>query len=153
MKILINGESVKEVVTNKIVSSRSNVVVSADSCMCIGYEVSKEDISRFDAFLGHLKRNKTMYMKLVLLLAMTINYSTVPVFALSSSGGLGDMFSMIIEKLISLAKYACMGMGIKEMVICLLNGGSMREASFSGVQYWLGYIFLEFYPTLYEFNF
>ena len=59
----------------------------------------------------------------------------------------------IIDKLTYLAKYACMGMGIKEMIICLLNGGNMREASFAGIQFWIGYLFLEFYPTLYDFKF
>jgi hypothetical protein len=110
-----------------------------------------DQLTILDKTIAHIKRNKAMYIKLVLLIAITIDKGTLTAFA---SGGLeanlANKFTLIIEKLIFLSKYACMGLGLKDMIICLLNGGNMREASFAGIQFWLGYLFLEFYPTLYN---
>lgn len=100
--------------------------------------------------IDHIKNNKYTYLKLVFFIAITIDKGTLTAFASGSlENNLMNKATFIIDKLIMLAKYACMGMGLKDMVICLLNGGNMKEASFSGIQYWLGYLFLQFYPQLY----
>ena len=64
--------------------------------------------------------------------------------------GLTVLTDKLVGILILFAKTGCLGMGLKEMVICLLNGGNIKEASVSGLGYWIGYIFLQLYPYLYE---
>lgn len=142
MKLLINGDTVSDIVKYRISSNRAEITLTID------------DLNRFDKFIGHIKKNKGIYLKLVALFAITIDSGTLIVLASGSlESGLSSMATSIVGKLIIVAKYACMGMGLKEMIICLLNGGNMREASFAGVQYWLGFLFLQFYPNLYEFKF
>ena len=114
-----------------------------------------EDISTLDAVIGNLRRNHKKYMWLVITVATTIDLSGITLLDVTVANAnldtlLSNKFAMIVEQLIFLAKYACMGMGLKDMIICLLNGGNMKEASFSGIQYWLGYLFLQFYPTLFN---
>lgn len=116
------------------------------------------DISNLDKMIGHLKRNKKMYLMLVVAIAVTIDLSGITLgnitvamvdvgsIEASISGSVGS----IINLLIVLSRYACMGMGLKEMIICMLNGGNMKEASYSGIQYWLGFLFLQFYPQLFN---
>lgn len=108
------------------------------------------NLNLIEKSIDHIKNNKYMYLKLVFLIAITIDKGTLTVFASGSlETNLMNKATFIIDKLILLAKYGCMGMGLKDMVICLLNGGNMKEASFAGIQYWLGYLFLQFYPQLY----
>lgn len=146
MKILVNGNTITEMVCGQVSKVREYKKVELVECDFY----SREDVLLIDKFIGHIERNKVMYKRLVILITILINSSTITAYA---TGGLGDMAITIIDKLTYLAKYACMGMGIKEMIICLLNGGNMREASFAGIQFWIGYLFLEFYPTLYDFKF
>ena len=92
-----------------------------------------------------------MYIKLVILIAMTIDQGTLTVLASSKlEEGLTVLTDKLVGILILFAKTGCLGMGLKEMVICLLNGGNIKEASVSGLGYWIGYIFLQLYPYLYE---
>ncbi|MGL5752777.1 MAG: hypothetical protein ACRCXT_19720 [Paraclostridium sp.] len=138
MKILINGYTV----TENIQLKRS---------------YTRKDMSKLDNIIGHIKRNKKKYLMLVLAVAILIDLSgltlvdaTVAAMDIKGleatiSGKVGD----IIGLLILLSRYACMGMGLKEMIICLLNGGNMKEASYAGIQYWVGYLFLQFYPQLF----
>lgn len=138
MKVLINGYTVTEQLRIKLNKET----------------ITYEDLNTFDKFIAHIKKNKNIYVKLVLLFAMTIDSGTLTVLAADSMEiGLSKMATTIVGKLIIVAKYSCMGFGLKEMIICLLNGGNMREASYAGLQYWIGYLALQFYPTLYEFTF
>lgn len=141
MKILINGYTLSERMEIK------------------KQYYSREDISNLDKAIGHLKRNRKKYMMVVTAIAITIDLSGItlgntlvaslnPVMALQTS--LGKQFGTIIELLKFLVKYTCLGMGLKEMIITILNGGNMKEASMAGIQYWLGYLFIQFYPTLFE---
>lgn len=119
---------------------------------------NREDISNLDRAIGHLKRNRRKYMMAVTAIAIAIDLSgitlgTTLVAATSLDSlqtSLGNQFQTIIELLKFVVKYACLGMGLKEMVVTILNGGNMKEASMSGIQYWLGYLFIQFYPTLFE---
>ena len=114
--------------------------------------VTMENLNKLDKVIAHIKKNKRMYLKLEILLALTIDRSSL--ITLASSGSLETSLEVLSTKLvgilISFAKVGCMGMGLKAMVVSLLNGGNMKEASIEGIQYWIGYIFLQLYPFLYD---
>ena len=113
--------------------------------------VTMENLNKFDRVIAHIKKNKTMYLKLVILLAMTIDKSSLTVLASGSlETSLNTLSTKLVGILIAFAKVGCMGMGLKAMVVVLLNGGNMKEASIEGIQYWIGYIFLQLYPFLYD---
>ena len=144
MKVLINGCSIGEIVEAKI--SKKDVVVLSDTVA-----ITEAHVNLFDRVIGHIKKNKSMYIKLVILIAMTIDQGTLTVLASSKlEEGLTVLTDKLVGILILFAKTGCLGMGLKEMVICLLNGGNIKEASVSGLGYWIGYIFLQLYPYLYE---
>lgn len=113
--------------------------------------VNMENLNKLDKVIAHIKKNKRMYLKLIILLAMTIDRSSLTVLA---SGPLESSLNVLSTKLVGIliafAKVGCMGMGLKAMVVTLLNGGNMKEASIEGIQYWIGYIFLQLYPFLYD---
>ena len=114
--------------------------------------VTIENLNKFDRVIAHIKKNKTMYLKLVILLAMTIDRSSLVTLALGGSleSSLDIISTKLVGMLVAFAKVGCMGMGLKAMVVTLLNGGNMKEASIEGIQYWIGYIFLQLYPYLYD---
>ena len=113
--------------------------------------VTMENLNKFDRVIAHIKKNKSMYLKLVILLAMTIDRSSLTVLASGSlKSSLNVLSTKLVGILIAFAKVGCMGMGLKAMVVVLLNGGNMKEASIEGIQYWIGYIFLQLYPFLYD---
>ena len=113
--------------------------------------VTMENLNKFDRTIAHIKKNKTMYLKLVILLAMTIDKSSLTALASGSlETSLNALSTKLVRIIVAFAKVGCMGMGLKAMVVTLLNGGNMKEASIEGIQYWIGYIFLQLYPFLYD---
>ena len=48
------------------------------------------------------------------------------------------------------AKYGCMCMGIKSIIENALQGADFKQATTSGIQYFLIYILLSFYPKLFS---
>lgn len=146
MKILINGNTVSEVI--KIKTTKEQRVAPLASELSI----TTEDIMLIDRIIGHIKRNKKMYLKLVILLAMTIDSTTLTAYATTGNFDekLVTIWDTIKSLLFAAGKFSCMGLGLKEMIICLIDGGNIKEATYSGMQYWLGYIFLQLYPSLYN---
>lgn len=130
MKILINGYTVTE--SMKVRLSRSN-----------------NDISIVEKILDNIKRNKVMYAKLVLITALMLHFN-INIYANTLEASLDSVGNQLIEMLSSVAKWACIGMGVKNMSATLLNGGSLKKASTEGIQYLLGYLFIEFYPQLFD---
>lgn len=130
MKILINGYTVTE--SMKVKLSRNN-----------------DDISIAEKVLIHIKQNKTMYAKLVLITALMLHFN-INIYANTLEASLDSVGNQLIEMLSSVAKWACIGMGVKNMSATLLNGGSLKKASTEGIQYLLGYLFIEFYPQLFD---
>ena len=150
MKIIINGNTMYEMVKYKIFNNKKEIVAATASSSEL--TVTEDDIRVFDKVLSNIKKNKSVYLKLVLLLAISIDKGTLSVLAESSNlgGRLEILSDTIIGTLITVAKFGFMGMGLKEMIISLIDGGNIREASYAGLQHWLGYIFLQFYPYLYD---
>lgn len=130
MKILVNGYTVTE--SMKVRLSRSN-----------------NDISIVEKILDNIKRNKVMYAKLVLITALMLHFN-INIYANTLEASLDSVGNQLIEMLSSVAKWACIGMGVKNMSATLLNGGNLKRASTEGIQYLLGYLFIEFYPQLFD---
>lgn len=130
MKILVNGYAVTENLKSRL-NRRS------------------DDISIAEKVLNYLQRNKCMYAKLVLITALIIHFN-INVYANTLEASLDSVGNQLIDMLASVAKWACIGMGIKNMSATLLNGGSLKRASTEGIQYLLGYLFIQFYPQLFD---
>ncbi|MEG0181544.1 MAG: hypothetical protein RR657_06595 [Peptostreptococcaceae bacterium] len=129
MKLLINGYTVTE---NMKINREMN------------------DINIASMILDHVKRNKSMYAKLVLALALTLHFNSNYAFADSMEASLDGTFSQLIELLKNFAKWGCLGMGLKKTVEEMLSGANFKQASVGGIQYWLAYIFIQFYPKLFD---
>lgn len=113
-------------------------------------EFRKEDLSLVEKILNHIKENKIMYFKLILVTALLLNYNMNFVFADSMEASLDATFGQLIELLKSFAKWGCLGMGLKRLVEEMLSGANFKQASLAGVQYWMCYIFIMIYPRLFE---
>ena len=105
------------------------------------------DLNAMDKFLGNLKKNKKEYARLVFLLAITM---PKPVFAATNDLGLGSVAAEIIQMVLSFGRWACLGMGIKSMIETMLAGGNVKEATGSGIQFFIFYIVLNIYPKLFS---
>lgn len=105
------------------------------------------DLNAMDKFLGNLKKNKKEYARLVFLLAITM---PKPAFAATNDMGLGDVAYEIIHMVLSFGRWACLGMGIKSMIETMLAGGNVKEATGSGIQFFIFYIVLNIYPKLFS---
>lgn len=61
-----------------------------------------QELNKLDKFIGHLKRNKSKYMLAVLLIALSVDFSTISAFAdtvdLSSLDKVGNTFLDLIRK-------------------------------------------------------
>lgn len=128
MKILINGYTVTEQLKIKR---------------------NEKDIKLAERMIDHIKINKTMYAKLVIITALMLHLN-INIFAGGFDDSLDIVGNQIIDMLLSVAKWGCIGMGIKNMITTILNGGNMRHATTEGVQYFIGYLFIQFYPQLFE---
>ena len=106
-----------------------------------------QEMSKIDLFLGELKKNKKEYAKLVFILAISIPKSS---FAATNDLGLSSVAWEIIGMVLSFGKYACLGMGTKAMIETMLAGGNVKEATGSGIQYFIFYIVLNVYPKLFS---
>lgn len=113
-------------------------------------EFRKEDLSFAEKILEHIKENKTMYTKLVIITALILHFNMNFIYANSIEMSLDDTFNQIIELLKSFAKWGCLGLGIKRLTEEMLSGANFKQASLAGVQYWLCYIFIQFYPKLFD---
>ena len=128
MKILVNGYTVTEHM--QLVRSR-------------------KDIDLVNKVIDHIKVNKVMYSKLVLFTALLLHFDIL-VYADNFGDSLDRVGNQILGMLESVAKWGCLGMGVKDMITVLLNGGSIKNAINSGLMYLLGYVFISLYPQLFS---
>ena len=104
-----------------------------------------EDIKQLDKIIGHIKKNKVMYGRLVFMTALFLHLN-INVFA----SGFETVGPVIIDKFLSLMKWGCIGRGLYEMTVTMVSGGNIKKAMTEGIQYWIGFLFLQFYPQLYD---
>lgn len=128
MKLLINGYTVTEHM--QLVRNR-------------------KDIDLVNKAIDHIKANKAMYSKLVLFTALLLHFDIL-VYADNFGDSLDRVGNQILGMLESVAKWGCLGMGVKDMITVLLNGGSIKNAINSGLMYLLGYVFISLYPQLFS---
>jgi hypothetical protein len=81
---------------------------------------------------------------------MLLNYNMTFIYAGSFGASLNQVGNTIVNMLLDLAKWGCIGMGLRNMIITLINGGNVKQAMSEGVQYWIGYLFIQFYPQLFD---
>ncbi len=146
MKILVNGSTVTEMICDKVVK----VIEFSRKDLVKGVTFSNEDINLVEFILDHIKKNKLMYARLVLMTALMLHFNMGFAFASEFSSSLDTVGNQIMHMLTSFAKWGCIGMGVKSMTITLINGGDMKAAMKDGTQYWLGFLFIQFYPQLFD---
>ena len=112
--------------------------------------LSNEEYKFIERAIDHVKKNKKMYGRLVVITAVLLHCNMNFVFADSIDASLDATFSQLITLLKDFAKWGCLGMGLKRLVEEMLAGGSFKQASVAGVQYWLIYLFIQFYPRLFD---
>ena len=142
MRIVINGSSISELIVEKVREFRKVEIIE--------YDFSYEDMTIVEKALDHIKRNKGLYMKLVIFSAMLLNYNMTFIYAGSFGSSLNQVGNTIVGMLLDVAKWGCIGMGLRNMIITLINGGNIKQAMTEGIQYWMGYLFIQFYPQLFD---
>ena len=142
MQIVINGNSISELMVEKVREFRKVDVIECD--------FNYNDMTIVEKALEHIKKNKGLYMKLVIFSAMLLNYNMNFVYAGNFGASLNQVGNTIVNMLLDLAKWGCIGMGLRNMIITLINGGNVKQAMSEGVQYWIGYLFIQFYPQLFD---
>lgn len=128
MKLLINGYTVTEHLELKRKEKNTDLV---------------------NRVLDHIKANKVMYARLILLTALMLHFDIL-IYADSFSSSLDRVGNQILGMLEGVAKWGCLSMGVKDMITTILNGGNMKNAINSGLMYLLGYVFISLYPQLFN---
>ena len=113
-------------------------------------QYTSEDITLVNRIISHIQNNKIMYTRLILVTALLLHFNINFVFANEVGSSLDATFNQLIELLKDFAKWGCLGMGLKKLVEEMLSGANFKQASVAGMQYWLCYIFIQFYPKLFD---
>ena len=113
-------------------------------------EFRKEELTVTEEILSQIKKNKIMYARLVLTTALMLHFNINFVFAGNISNSLDSTFGLLVELLMQFAKWGCLGLGLKKTIEEMLAGANFKQASTAGIQYWLAYIFIQFYPKLFD---
>ena len=113
-------------------------------------QYTSEDITLVNRIISHIQNNKIMYTRLILVTALLLHLNINFVFANEVGTSLDATFNQLIELLKDFAKWGCLGMGLKKLVEEMLSGANFKQASVAGMQYWLCYIFIQFYPKLFD---
>lgn len=113
-------------------------------------QYTSEDITLVNRIISHIQNNKIMYTRLILVTTLLLHFNINFVFANEVGTSLEATFNQLIELLKDFAKWGCLGMGLKKLVEEMLSGANFKQASVAGMQYWLCYIFIQFYPKLFD---
>ena len=111
-------------------------------------ELVKEELELVEKVIDHVKRNKDFYIRVGLTTTSILSYNTVLSYA--SRLGMDSAFNEIIGLIKDFGKYGCLGLGLKKTIEEMLAGASFKQASTAGIQYWLCYLFIQFYPKLFD---
>lgn len=145
MKILVNGNTVTEMICEKVVKVREFKKVE----LVKEISFNNEDVSIGNKILDHIKRNKKVYARLIIMTAIMLHFDIV-IYASGFESSLDRVGNQILNMLMSFAKWGCLGMGIKDMITTLINGGNMKHSINAGLMYLLGYVFISIYPQLFS---
>lgn len=111
--------------------------------------LEEKNLDMIEKFLDHIKRNKVVYSRLVLLVALLMKNNNI-IYAESFEVSLNNSAKQIIDMLLVLAKYSFLGLGLKEIISTMIAGGSFKDATTSGMQYLLTYVLIKLYPSLFN---
>lgn len=113
-------------------------------------QYTSKDITLVKRVIDYLKNNKIMYTRLIVITALMLHFNINFVFANEIGASLDATFSQLIALLMQFAKWGCLGLGLKKTIEEMLAGANFKQASTAGIQYWLAYIFIQFYPKLFD---
>ena len=113
-------------------------------------EYTSKDINLVERLIDNIKNNKIMYTRLVFITALLLHFNINFVFANDFSTSLDAAGMQILELLMAVAKWGCIAMGVKDMVVTVLNGGNVKHAINNGLIYILAYVFISLYPQLFD---
>ena len=111
---------------------------------------TRNEIALVNNLLDHIKKNKVVYSRLVLTTALLIHFNLNFTFANDFSTSLDAAGGQILELLMAFAKWGCIGFGVKDMIVTVLNGGNVKHAINNGLVYILAYVFISLYPQLFD---
>ena len=108
-------------------------------------EHTSEDITLVERLIDNIKNNKIMYTRLVFITALLLHFNINFVSTSLDAAGM-----QILELLMAFAKWGCIGFGVKDMIVTVLNGGNVKNAINNGLIYILAYVFISLYPQLFD---
>ena len=124
MKILVNGNSLREIIKNKM--NDDNIVCYAEK------------------FLSRLKKNKKQYKKLVIMLALVLPATTFDVFAQSEIIEVGYVFWDILK---DIAYVICLLGAAIEAIKCVASG-TVESLGKVGIKYLAFGLMFKFLPRI-----
>jgi succinate dehydrogenase hydrophobic anchor subunit len=110
-------------------------------------QLTENKYSTIEKCLNILKKDKKEYKKLVIIAILM--HKGLLCYAATTEAEVSTVATQILSLLMIFAKYGCMCMGIKSIIENALQGANFRQATNSGIQYFLIYILLTFYPKLF----
>ena len=111
--------------------------------------ILEQDYTLIERFLNNLKMNKKEYKKIIVLIAIFMNKNLIS-YCVTTETEISNVATQILSLLMVFAKYGCMCMGIKSIIDNAFQGADFKQATTSGMQYFLIYILLSFYPKLFS---
>lgn len=124
MKILVNGNSVREIIKNNM---------NDDNIVCCT-----------ERFLSYLKKNKNQYKKLVIMLALVLPATTLDVFAQSEIIEVGYVFWDILK---DIAYVICLLGAAIEAIKCVASG-TVESLGKVGIKYLAFGLMFKFLPRI-----
>jgi succinate dehydrogenase hydrophobic anchor subunit len=112
--------------------------------------IENENISKYiivEKFLNSL--SKVEYKKIIILIAIFMHKGFIS-YGITTETEISNVANQILDLLMIFAQYGCMCMGIKSIIENALQGADFRQATTAGIQYFLIYILLTFYPKLFS---
>lgn len=111
--------------------------------------ITESDYTFVEKFLNNWKINKQEYKRMIILIAIFMNKNLIS-YCITTEAEISNVATQILSLLMIFAKYGCMCMGIKSIIENALQGADFKQATTSGIQYFLIYILLSFYPKLFS---
>lgn len=145
MKILVNGNSINELVSESI--SNINICPQGREFDFKAFIQSNDkdiSLSLLNKAIGHIKRNKKQYIRLVYLIAIFFNLVGVPVFA--SSGY--HQLTMEFFEYIKIACRAIMLIGFPVEMIKCVSGGTLDQIGRISIKYIAFGLAIRFLPDI-----
>ncbi|WP_290060179.1 hypothetical protein [Paraclostridium bifermentans] len=126
MKILVNGSTMYEIINEFVFTKEEDI-----------------DIKLLDKVVGHIKRNKKMYSRLVYLVVLFFNVNGVIIFASGYNSLTMEFFGYI-----KMACKAIMLIGWPLEIIKVVSGGTIDQLGRISMKYIALGLIIRFLPTI-----